>query len=333
VGVGRGAEMGVLIKNAEALEKLEKVDTIVLDKTGTLTEGKPAVAQIVAANENELLRLAAAVEIQSEHPLARAIVQEAEKRRLSIPKAEAFQSRTGGGVKATVEGQAVWVGKPDQKMEGQFQHAKEAQGKSQTAIFVSVNDKPQGLILVADPIKATTQGAIDELHSLGLKVVMLTGDHTLTAKAVADKLKIDEVYAEVNPADKNRLVQKLKSDKRIVAMAGDGINDAPALAAADVGIAMGTGTDVAMESAGITLVKGDLTGIVRAINLSRATMRNIRQNLLFAFLYNTLSVPIAAGVLYPFTGLLLNPMIASAAMAFSSVSVIVNALRLKRVRE
>lgn len=329
VGVGKGAEQGVLIKNAEALEKLEKVDTIVVDKTGTLTEGKPVVAQIIAADENELLQIAAAVEIHSEHPLAHAIVQEAKKRGLTIPKAENFHSQTGGGIKGIVDGQSVWVGKPGSEMP----QAKEAQEKGQTAIYVSVNDKTQGLILVADPIKATTPSAIEQLHRLGLKVAMVTGDHALTAKAVAKKLQIDAVYAGVNPADKNRIVQQLKSENRIVAMAGDGINDSPALAAADVGIAMGTGTDVAMESAGVTLVKGDLTGIVRAIHLSRATMRNIRQNLFFAFFYNMLGVPIAAGLLYPFTGLLLNPMIASAAMAFSSVSVIYNALRLKGINE
>lgn len=322
VGIGRGAEKGVLIKNAEALEKLEKVDTIVLDKTGTLTEGKPAVVLITAPDENELLRMAAAVERQSEHPLARAIVQEAEKRRLDIPNAENFQSTTGEGVKATVQGQSVWVGKSDKEV---------AHQNGQSAIFVSVNGKPLGHIFVADSIKASTPSAIEELHRLGLKVAMVTGDRASTANAVAKKLKIDEVYADVNPADKNHLVQELKSKNRIVAMAGDGINDAPALAAADVGIAMGTGTDVAMESAGVTLVKGDLTGIVKAIQLSRATMRNIRQNLFFAFIYNALGVPIAAGVLYPFTGLLLNPMVASAAMAFSSVSVILNALRLKRI--
>lgn len=341
VGVGRGAEMGVLIKNAEALERLEKVNTVVMDKTGTLTEGKPKITQIVAASnwrEDELLRLAAAVEKNSEHPLALAIVQGAQKRKLSIPEVAQFNSITGGGVIGNVEGRKVLVGtaqlmKDNQitGMSGLQAQAKNAQTQAQTAIFVALDGNAIGLIAVADPIKASTLKAIEDLHRLGIRVIMLTGDNEHTAKAVAEKLHIDEVHANVNPTDKNILVEQLKSEQRIVAMVGDGINDAPALAAADVGIAMGTGTDVAMESAGVTLVKGDLTGIVRAITLSRATMRNIRQNLFFAFIYNMAGIPIAAGVLYPWTGLLLNPMIASAAMTFSSLSVILNALRLKRL--
>lgn len=342
VGVGRGAEMGVLIKNAEALERLEKVNTVVMDKTGTLTEGKPKIIQIVTASpwtENALLRLAAAVEKQSEHPLAQAIVQGAQERNVPIPKVEQFHSITGGGVTGTVEGQKLLVGQAALMennqvidMETMKIQAKEAQAQAKTTIFVAVDGKAIGFIAVADPIKASTPQAIEDLHRLGIKVIMLTGDSESTAQAVAKKLHIDEVYAGVNPKDKNRLVQELKRNKQVVAMAGDGINDAPALAAADVGIAMGTGTDVAMESAGVTLVKGDLTGIVRAIILSRATMRNIRQNLFFAFIYNMAGIPIAAGILYPFIGLLLNPMIAAAAMAFSSVSVIFNALRLKKVK-
>lgn len=342
VGVGRGAEMGVLIKNAESLERLEKVNTVMIDKTGTLTEGKPRIIQIKASlnwQENDLLRLAAAVEKNSEHPLAISIVQGARKRNLTIPEVKQFSSITGGGVKGIVEGRLVLVGQPIFMKENHVRgienlevHAKEAQKQAQTAIFVAVDDEAIGFISVADPIKASTPKAIEDLHRLGIKVVMLTGDNEFTAKAVASELKIDEIHAGVNPKDKNILIQGLKSKKQIVAMAGDGINDSPALAAADVGIAMGTGTDVAMESAGVTLVKGDLTGIVRAIALSRATMRNIRQNLFFAFIYNLAGIPIAAGILYPFFGLLLNPIIASAAMAFSSVSVIMNALRLNKFR-
>lgn len=342
VGVGRGAEMGVLIKNAEALERLEKVNTVMMDKTGTLTEGKPRITQIVASSdwqEKELLRLAASVEKNSEHPLALAIVQGAQERSLTIPEVEQFNSVTGGGVTGIVEGKKIFVGKPNLMEENHVTgiaslqaQAKEAQELAQTAIFVAIDGKAIGFIVVADPIKASTPKAVEDLHQLGIKVIMLTGDNEYTAKAVAKKLNIDEVHAGVNPKDKNILVQQLKNKKQIVAMAGDGINDSPALAAADVGIAMGTGTDVAMESAGVTLVKGDLTGIVRAITLSRATMRNIRQNLFFAFIYNMAGIPIAAGILFPLTGLLLNPIIASAAMAFSSVSVILNALRLNKVK-
>ncbi len=340
VGVGRGAEMGVLIKNAEALETLEKVNTVLLDKTGTLTEGMPKITQVVALSnvqENELLRLAAAIEKNSEHPFAQAIVKGAQERKINIPEAQQFNSITGGGVTGIVEGKKVFVGKANFMEENHVSgvehlqdRAKEVQEQAQTVIFVAVEGKTIGFIAVADPIKGSTPQAIEDLHRLGIRIIMLTGDNEYTAKAIAKKLNIDEVHAGVNPKDKNLLVQQLRSEKQIVAMAGDGINDAPALAAADVGIAMGTGTDVAMESAGVTLVKGDLTGIVRAIILSRATMRNIRQNLFFAFIYNMAGVPIAAGVLFPFIGLLLNPMIASAAMACSSVSVILNALRLKK---
>lgn len=342
VGVGRGAEMGVLIKNAEALEMLEKVNTVLMDKTGTLTEGKPRMTQIVVivkGEEGPLLRWAASVERNSEHPLALAIVQGAQERDLSIPEVDQFHSITGGGVTGIVEGKNVIVGQTkfmeENRVAGMASlqvQAKEAQEKAQTVIYVAVEGKAIGFIAVADPIKASTPKAIEELHRLGIKVVMLTGDNAHTAQAVAKKLNIDEVHAGVNPKDKHILVQQLKSKKQVVAMAGDGINDSPALASADVGIAMGTGTDVAMESAGVTLVKGDLTGIVRAIALSRATMRNIRQNLFFAFIYNMAGIPIAAGILFPLTGLLLNPMIASAAMAFSSISVILNALRLKKVK-
>lgn len=342
VGVGKGAEMGVLIKNADALERLEKVNTIVLDKTGTLTQGKPKITQIVCTEgwqENDLLMFAAAVEKNSEHPIARAILEEAQEKKLRIPEAEKFNSITGGGVTAFVKGKKVIAGKAnlmeenrlaiEEKLNG---FVKEAQDQSETVIFVAIDGKVAGFIAVSDPIKSSTPKAIEELHRLGLKVIMLTGDSEFTARAVANKLHIDEVYAGVNPQDKNRVIQQLKRDNLIVAMAGDGINDSPALAAADVGIAMGTGTDVAMESAGVTLVKGDLNGIVRAIILSRETMTNIRQNLFFAFIYNMAGIPIAAGVLYPFIGLLLNPMIASGAMALSSVSVILNALRLKNLK-
>ena len=285
------------------------------------------------------MRCAASVEKNSEHPLALALVQGAQQRGLRIPEAKQFSSVTGGGVTGLVDGKKALVGKPSLLEEQQISdlaslqaQAKAAQEQAQTVIFVAIDGKASGFIVVADPLKASTPKAIEELHHLGIKVTMLTGDNELTARVVAKKLHIDDVRAGVNPEEKNRIIQQLKSSKQVVAMAGDGINDAPALAAADVSIAMGTGTDVAMESAGVTLVKGDLNGIVRAITLSRATMRNIRQNLFFAFIYNALGVPIAAGILYPFIGLLLNPMIASAAMACSSVSVILNALRLNKVK-
>lgn len=340
VGVGKGASMGILIKNADALERLEKVDTVVVDKTGTLTEGKPRIIQIHTNGhwpENELLRLTAAVEASSEHPIAFAIIEEAKKRNLDIPRSENFQSSTGEGIMGVVEGKSIIIGKSDflksQSVLGVLElksHAFTTQEGAQTTFFIGINGQAAGFIVVADPIKINTLEAITELHRLGIKVIMLTGDNEKTAQAVAKTVSIDKVYAEVTPKDKNAVIQKLRAEDRIVAMAGDGINDAPALASADVGIAMGNGTDVAMESAGITLVKGDLNGIVKAIKLSHATMRNIRQNLFFAFIYNMLGVPIAAGILFPFLGVLLNPMLASAAMSISSASVIFNALRLNR---
>ncbi|HCP91356.1 MAG TPA: copper-transporting ATPase [Spartobacteria bacterium] len=340
VGVGRGAQEGVLIKNAEAIELMEKVDTLVVDKTGTLTEGKPRLTTIIASdsvNENELLAAAAAVEQQSEHPLASAIVRGAHDRHVTLAKVQNFQSSTGGGVSGQVDGRAVLVGKPQflktqniRDLDELESKAADLQAQGQTAIFVAIDGRVAGILAISDPIKESAHTAINHLHRLGIKVVMLTGDNERTARAVAEKLRIDEVEAGVEPQRKHERVRQLREEGRIVAMAGDGINDAPALAAADVGIAMGTGTDVAMESAGITLVKGDLRGIEKAINLSRATMSNIRQNLFFAFIYNTLGIPIAAGVLYPFLGLLLSPIIAGAAMSFSSVSVIGNALRLRK---
>ena len=340
VGVGRGAQEGVLIKNAEAIELMEKVDTLVVDKTGTLTEGKPRLTTIIASdsvNENELLAAATAVEQQSEHPLASAIVRGAQDRHVTLAKVQNFQSSTGGGVSGQVDGRAVLVGKPQflktqniRDLDELESKAADLQAQGQTAIFVAIDGRVAGILAISDPIKESAHTAINHLHRLGIKVVMLTGDNERTARAVAEKLRIDEVEAGVEPQRKHERVRQLREEGRIVAMAGDGINDAPALAAADVGIAMGTGTDVAMESAGITLVKGDLRGIEKAINLSRATMSNIRQNLFFAFIYNTLGIPIAAGVLYPFLGLLLSPIIAGAAMSFSSVSVIGNALRLRK---
>ncbi len=340
VGVGRGAQEGVLIKNAEAIELMEKVDTLVVDKTGTLTEGKPRLTTIIASdsvNENELLAAAAAVEQQSEHPLASAIVRGAQDRHVTLAKVQNFQSSTGGGVSGQVDGRAVLVGKPQflktqniRDLDELESKAADLQAQGQTAIFVAIDGRVAGILAISDPIKESAHTAINHLHRLGIKVVMLTGDNERTARAVAEKLRIDEVEAGVEPQRKHERVRQLREEGRIVAMAGDGINDAPALAAADVGIAMGTGTDVAMESAGITLVKGDLRGIEKAINLSRATMSNIRQNLFFAFIYNTLGIPIAAGVLYPFLSLLLSPIIAGAAMSFSSVSVIGNALRLRK---
>ncbi|MFZ0790917.1 MAG: heavy metal translocating P-type ATPase [Chromatiaceae bacterium] len=341
VGTGKGASAGVLIKNAEALEVMEKVDTLVVDKTGTLTEGRPQVALVRAESgldEDTLLRLAASLERASEHPLAEAIVRRAEDRGLPLADTEAFESVTGKGVTGTVEGRRVALG-TSKLLEtlgidpGALQeHAEAGRAQGQTVMFVAVDGMVAGLIGVADPIKETTPEAIRDLHSAGLTVVMLTGDSATTAGAVARRLGIDRVEAEVLPERKAEIVKRLQSEGHRVAMAGDGINDAPALAQADVGVAMGTGTDIAMESAGVTLVKGDLRGIVRARRLSRAVMRNIRQNLFFAFVYNALGVPVAAGVLYPVFGLLLSPMIAAAAMSFSSVSVIANALRLRSVR-
>jgi len=340
VGTGRGALAGVLIKNAEALEVLEKVDTLVVDKTGTLTEGKPRLTSVVVASggdEGELVRLAASLERASEHPLAAAIVAGAAERGVTLAEAKEFQSVTGKGVRGMVDARAVALGTRALLEElgvavgGLAESAEALRRDGQTVVFVAVDGKAAGLVGVADPIKASTPEAIRLLHADGVRLVMLTGDSRTTAEAVARKLGIDQVMAEVLPEQKGEVVKKLQREGRVVAMAGDGVNDAPALAQAQVGIAMGTGTDVAMESAGVTLVKGDLRGIARARRLSRATMRNIRQNLFFAFVYNTLGVPIAAGVLYPFFGLLLSPMIAAAAMTFSSVSVISNALRLRRV--
>jgi len=341
VGVGRGARLGVLIKNAEALERLEKVDTLVVDKTGTLTEGRPAVTAIVPAPghaEPDLLRLAAAVERASEHPLALAIVAAAEQRGLAIAPVADFDSPTGRGAMGRVEGSRILLGNArfltDQGVgTGALEPAaEELRASGATAIFIGIDGKAAGVIAVADPVKQTTPEALAALRAEGVRVVMLTGDNRTTAMAVAARLGITEVEAEVLPDQKSAIVARLRQQGRVVAMAGDGVNDAPALAAADVGIAMGTGTDVAIESAGVTLLKGDLTGIVRARRLSRATMRNIRQNLVFAFAYNAAGVPVAAGLLYPLFGILLSPMIAAAAMALSSVSVVTNALQLDRSR-
>jgi Cu+-exporting ATPase len=339
VGTGKGATMGVLIKNAEALEIMEKVDVLVVDKTGTLTEGKPelvSVQTVAGFDETELLKLAASLERASEHPLAEAIVRGAEKRNVSLTQTDEFESLTGKGAKGIVNGRSVALGNirllQDLSIDvvGLAEKAEPGRGVGQTVMFVAVDGKAAGLIGVADPIKPSTPEAIRDLHKEGVKVVMLTGDNHTTAEAVARKLGIDQVEAEVLPDQKADIVKQLQAKGHIVAMAGDGINDAPALAQSHVGIAMGTGTDVAIESAGVTLVKGDLIGIVRARRLSRAVMRNIRQNLFFAFIYNSMGVPIAAGVLYPFFGLLLSPMIAATAMSFSSVSVIANSLRLSR---
>jgi P-type Cu+ transporter len=342
VGVGRGAQAGVLVKNAGALEVMEKVTVLVVDKTGTLTEGKPRVTKVIAAEgetEEALLAAAASAEQQSEHPLAAAIVAAAHERKLVLGQVEDFSSTTGGGIIVTQGGTRILVGQPAflrangvAGLEALEAQARELQAQGQTVIFVAMQNRAAGLIAVSDPIKQSTLAALQELRRLGLKVIMLTGDNERTAQAVAKKLGLDQVEAGVAPKDKHERVEALRRDGSVVAMAGDGINDAPALAAADVGIAMGTGTDVAMESAGITLVKGDLHGIVQAIHLSRAVMRNIRQNLFFAFIYNALGIPIAAGLFYPFFGLLLSPVIAGAAMSLSSVSVIANALRLQRVR-
>jgi Cu+-exporting ATPase len=341
VGTGRGATVGVLIKNAEALETMEKVDTLVVDKTGTLTEGKPKLVSVIALaghDESEVLRLGASLERASEHPLAAAIVGGAQQKGMALAAVSGFKSCTGKGVAGTVDGHAVALGNLRLFEElhiaaGELAARADAlRNEGQTVMLLAIDGKAAGLLGVADPVKASTPDAIRALHAEGVQVIMLTGDNRITAEAVARKLGIDRVEAEVLPDQKAAVVKQLQSQGRFVAMAGDGINDAPALAQAQVGIAMGTGTDVAMESAGITLVKGDLNGIVRAVRLSRATMKNIRQNLFFAFVYNSLGVPIAAGVLYPFFGLLLSPIIAAAAMSFSSVSVITNALRLGRVK-
>jgi Cu+-exporting ATPase len=341
VGTGRGAGAGVLVRNAEALEVLEKVDTVVVDKTGTLTEGKPTLVAVETAGgmeEPELVRLAASLERGSEHPLAGAIVAGAAARGAgALAEARGFRSVTGKGVVGEVDGRAVALGNAALLEElgidpGELSARAEARRREgETVMLAAVDGRPAGLLAVADPIKESTEEALRGLHGEGLRVVMLTGDSRATAEAVARRLGIDEVVAEVLPAEKGETIRRLRGEGRVVAMAGDGINDAPALAAADVGVAMGTGADVAMESAGVTLVKGDLRGLLRARRLSRATMRNIRQNLFFAFAYNALGIPIAAGVLYPALGLLLSLMIASAAMSLSSVSVISNALQLRRL--
>ncbi|MFA7091644.1 MAG: heavy metal translocating P-type ATPase [Arcobacteraceae bacterium] len=341
VGTGRGALEGILIKNAEALEIMEKIDTVVVDKTGTLTVGKPEISLVVEFNdfkEEEILRFAACVEQNSEHPLSNAVIKKAKEKELNIDNADNFNYLTGKGITADVDSKPIALGnlklmkslnidvlKAEKK-------ANELRQNGQTVIFIAVNNTLAGLIAIADPIKSSTKGAIKDLQAHGIKVVMLTGDNEITANAVAKELLIEEVYSDVLPEDKLSVIKHLQAQGKIVAMAGDGINDAPALAAANVGIAMGTGTDIAIESAQITLIKGDLNGIVKAYKLSKGTMRNIRQNLFFAFVYNSAGVPIAAGVLYPFFGILLSPMIAAVAMSFSSVSVIVNALRLKNMK-
>jgi len=346
VGVGRGARGGVLIRNAEALERLAKVDTVVIDKTGTLTEGKPKVSAVQAApgrSGEEILRLAASLERGSQHPLAAAIVAAAQRRRLPLAEAADFEAPAGKGVTGSVEGRRLVIGSPRFLAEAGMDmgsglgasltaEADRRRSQGATVVLVAIDGQPAGAIAIADPVKASTPAALAALKEAGIRVVMLTGDNVATARAVAARLGIGELKAEVLPEDKRRLVEGLRRQGRIVAMAGDGVNDAPALAAADVGLAMGTGTDVAMESAGVTLVKGDLNGIVRAMRLSAATMANIRQNLVLAFVYNAAGIPVAAGVLYPLLGLTLSPVIAAAAMAASSVSVIVNALRLNQVR-
>lgn len=342
VGVGKGASEGILIRNAAAIERAEKVTHLITDKTGTLTEGKPAVVELKAVgdvSEDELLALCAAVESQSEHPLGRAVVAKAKDAEVNLPEVNDFESTTGGGVQGVVSGDTIRVGKVDflkdagvRISDDLLDEADKLQSEAKTVIWVARGESLLGYVAIADPIKESSRQAIEALHAQGVTVIMCTGDNPKTAQAVADELKIDTVHAGVSPEDKQKIVDELKSKGHRVAMAGDGINDAPALAAADVGIAMGTGTDVAIESAGITLVKGDLQGIVHSLKLSRAVMRNIRQNLFFAFVYNAVGVPVAAGVLYPFFGLLLSPMIAGAAMSLSSVSVISNALRLRTKR-
>jgi len=339
VGVGRGAQEGVLIKDAVVLETLEKIDTIVVDKTGTLTEGKPRLTECVSVeniSDDDLLRMAARVEQNSEHPLARAVVNAAQERNLDLANVSDFDSATGSGVTGTVDGKQVRIGKRDWLADQQINHlsgldseAQSLQQQGRTVISVAIDGSLAGLLAVTDPIKESARDAVQQMHEQGWQIIMLTGDNEQTAEKVARELKIDRFEANVRPEDKQDRIKKLKTEGHKVAMAGDGVNDAPALAAADVGIAMGTGTDVAIESAGVTLVKGDLSGVVKAIQLSRLTMQNIRQNLFFALIYNALGVPIAAGILYPVFGILLNPMIAAAAMSLSSVSVITNALRLK----
>ena len=340
VGVGKGASVGVLIKSAEALERMEKIDTLVADKTGTLTEGKPRVTQIVTVpgfTESEVLRLAASLERSSEHPLAAAIVHAAREREIALANPTAFSSITGQGIsgrlgeRRVVLGNAKLMAVEDVALADLAATADELRAEGATALFVAVDGKPAGIIAIADPIKPTTPSALASLRAEGVRIVMLTGDHRRTAEAVARKLGISDVEAEVLPEQKHEVVRRLRAEGHVVAMAGDGVNDAPALAAADIGIAMGTGTDIAMRSAGVTLVKGDLAAIVRARQLSRATMRNIRQNLFFAFAYNAIGVPVAAGLLYPWFGVLLSPVIAALAMSLSSVSVVMNALRLRHM--
>uniref|UniRef100_UPI00262CAEA5 heavy metal translocating P-type ATPase n=1 Tax=Accumulibacter sp. TaxID=2053492 RepID=UPI00262CAEA5 len=338
---GRGAQAGVLIKNAEALERFAKVDTLIVDKTGTLTVGKPKLVAVLPAaghQEAAVLRLAASLERGSEHPLAEAIVSGAEERGVQLASADEFEALTGKGVRGVVDGQAVALGNAALLSElgvdgGAFSEAANARrDEGETVMFVLIGSEIAGLVSVADPVKETTLEALKALHAEGLKIIMATGDNERTARAVAGRLGIDEIRADVLPADKARIIKELQARGCQVAMAGDGVNDAPALAQADVGIAMGTGADVAIESAGFTLVKGDLNGIVRARRLARATMRNIRQNLFFALVYNAAGVPVAAGILYPFLGILVSPIFAAAAMSLSSISVITNALRLRRVR-
>jgi Cu+-exporting ATPase len=341
VGVGRGAEAGVLIRNAEGLERMEKVDTLVVDKTGTLTQGKPKVVAVVPSgdfDERALLGLAASVERASEHPLASAIVAAAAERGLTLAAAEAFDAVTGMGVIARVDGRRIALGNAKFLSELKVEtipleaQAERLRADGATAIFIAIAGKLAGVIGIADPVKETTLPALRTLADEGIRIIMLTGDNQTTAHAVARRLGIEQVQAEVLPDQKITAIQRLRTEGHVTAMAGDGINDAPALAAADVGIAMGTGTDIAIESAGITLLKSDLSGIVKARRLSQATMRNIRQNLFFAFIYNAAGVPIAAGLLYPVTGVLLSPVVAAAAMALSSVSVIANSLRLRRLQ-
>ncbi|MCA0373641.1 MAG: copper-translocating P-type ATPase [Proteobacteria bacterium] len=340
-GTGRAAQVGILIRDAAALESFEKVDTLIIDKTGTLTEGKPRLIELVAFDGfeyDEILQLAASLDALSEHPLAQAIVNAAKEKSLQLLQVDNFQSVTGKGVTGTINGRKIMIGNralleaDAVNCEELIARATPFREQGQGVIYLAIANVAAGLIVVADPIKPTTSQALEQLKALGIKIVMLTGDNVTTAKAIADKLKIDDFQADVLPTRKAEIVQKLMSQGRLVAMAGDGVNDAPALASASVGIAMGNGTDIAMESAGITLIKGDLLGIVRARRLSRSVMKNIRENLFFAFIYNALGVPVAAGILYPFFGILLSPIIASAAMAFSSFSVIANALRLRSVK-
>jgi Cu+-exporting ATPase len=341
VAVGKGAGAGVLIKSAESLERLEKVDTLVVDKTGTLTEGKPRVTSMIAAaglTEDDVLKLAASLERSSEHPLAAAVMVAAKDNNTSLEEPSDFASVSGKGITGTVGGRRVALGNAklmeDQHVDISLLAAKadELRGSGATALFVALDGQPAGIIAIADPIKPTTRTALDSLRSDGIHIVMLTGDNATTARAVGKQLGIDDVEADVLPEDKSRIVKRLRANGKIVAMAGDGVNDAPALAEADVGIAMGTGTEVAIQSAGVTLVKGDLAGIARARALSRMAMRNIRQNLVFAFAYNAIGIPVAAGVLYPTFGILLSPVVAALAMSLSSVSVIGNALRLRAAR-